>query len=114
VRKDQAFLSPPDMRDWLPPEHPAWLVITVVEDHLDTGVSHAARKTGGAGTVPGGPALLRSAHHHRDTSSFRHTARRADRHQAITPAIEIFSSTGPPAPGFRWHPAWRQARPATR
>jgi len=48
-RKAQAFLFPPDMRDWLPPEHPVWLVITVVEDHLDTSVSHAARTTGGGG-----------------------------------------------------------------
>jgi hypothetical protein len=30
--RDQPMLLPPDMRDWLPPDHPVWLVITVVED----------------------------------------------------------------------------------
>ena len=43
VDRDQPFLFPPDMREWLPADHPVWLVITVVEDHLDTvGVSRPA------------------------------------------------------------------------
>jgi hypothetical protein len=49
VRRDQPFLLPPDMREWLPPEHPVWLVITAVAEHLDTSAFHAGRKTGGAG-----------------------------------------------------------------
>ena len=36
VDRDQAFLLPPDMREWLPGDHPVHLVIKVVEDHLDT------------------------------------------------------------------------------
>ncbi len=56
--RDQAFLFPPDMREWLPAGHPVWLVITAVEDHLDTGVFHAARKTGGAGTAGYDPDML--------------------------------------------------------
>src|SRR5215510_16594733 len=51
VNRDQPFLLPPDMREWLPPEHPVWLVITVVEDHLDTSAFHALRSAGGAGTA---------------------------------------------------------------
>src|SRR2546429_399104 len=58
VDRDQAFLFPPDMREWLPAGHPVWLVITAVGDHLDTGVFHAARKTGGAGTAGYDPDML--------------------------------------------------------
>ncbi len=32
VNRDQPFLLPPDMREWLPPGHPVWLVITAVEE----------------------------------------------------------------------------------
>ena len=35
VRRDQPFLLPPDMREWLPEDHAVWLVIRAV-DHLDT------------------------------------------------------------------------------
>jgi hypothetical protein len=28
--RDQAFLLPPDLRDWLPADHLAWLVLDVV------------------------------------------------------------------------------------
>ncbi len=52
VDRGQVFLFPPDMREWLPADHPVWLVIRVVERHLDTGAFHAARRTGGAG-APG-------------------------------------------------------------
>jgi transposase len=75
VPRDQAFLLPPDMRDWLPPGHPVWLVITVVEEHLDTTAVHAARRTGGAGTAGYDPdmltALLVWAYANRVTSSRR-------------------------------------------
>jgi len=30
VVRDQGFLLPPDMRDWLPESHPVWLVIEAV------------------------------------------------------------------------------------
>jgi hypothetical protein len=32
--RDQPFLLPPDLRDWLPQEHLAWFVLDVV-DQLD-------------------------------------------------------------------------------
>jgi hypothetical protein len=47
--RDQVFLFPPDMREWLPAGHPVWLVIEVVSDHLDTSAFHARRRTGGSG-----------------------------------------------------------------
>src|SRR5262249_57018208 len=55
VCRDQPFLLPPDMRDWLPPDHPVYLVIAAVEDHLDTSAFHSARRTGGAGGGGHGP-----------------------------------------------------------
>jgi transposase len=58
VDRDQPFLFPPDMREWLPPDHPVWLVIRVVEEHLDTSAFHARRKTGGAGTAGYDPDML--------------------------------------------------------
>ncbi len=58
VDRDQPFLLPPDMREWLPPDHPVWLVITVVADHLDTSAFHAGRRTGGPGTAGYDPDML--------------------------------------------------------
>jgi transposase len=57
VDRDQPFLFPPDMREWLPADHPVWLVIRAVE-HMDTSVFHAGRKTGGAGTAGYDPDML--------------------------------------------------------
>ena len=75
VDRDQPFLFPPDMREWLPPDHPVHLVITVVEDHLDTSAFHAGRKTGGAGTAGYDPDMLATvlvwAYAHGVTSSRR-------------------------------------------
>ena len=58
VDRDQPFLFPPDMREWLPPDHPVWLVIRAVGEHLDTAAFHAGRKTGGAGTAGYDPDML--------------------------------------------------------
>jgi transposase len=58
VDRDQPFLFPPDMREWLPADHPVWLVISVVTDHLDTAAFHARRRTGGAGTAGYDPDML--------------------------------------------------------
>jgi transposase len=75
VDRDQVFLFPPDMREWLPPDHPVWLVIRVVEGHLDTSAFHALRKTGGAGAAGYDPDMLVMvlvwAYAHQITSSRR-------------------------------------------
>src|SRR5699024_4626781 len=50
VDRDQAFLLPPDMRDWLPAEHLVWVVLDVIEQ-VDTSGFHRGRgrrKTSGA------------------------------------------------------------------
>src|SRR6516165_2185910 len=45
------------MRDWLPEDHPVWLVIEAV-GQLDTSAFHARRKTGGAGAAGYDPDML--------------------------------------------------------
>ena len=57
VDRDQPFLLPPDMREWLPGDHLVWLVIGAVE-HLDTSAFHAGRKTGGPGAAGYDPGML--------------------------------------------------------
>jgi transposase len=73
VDRDQPFLFPPDMREWLPPDHPVWLVIRAVGEHMDTSAFHAGRRTGGAGTARYDPDMLVTvlvwAYAHRVTSS---------------------------------------------
>ena len=75
VLRDQPFLLPPDMREWLPAGHPVYLVIRVVEDHLDTSAFHAARRAGGAGAAGYDPDMLLAVlvwgYAHRVTSSRR-------------------------------------------
>jgi transposase len=57
VDRDQPFLLPPDMREWLPASHPVWLVIEAV-GLLDTSAFHARRRTGGAGRAGYDPDML--------------------------------------------------------
>ena len=57
VVRDQVFLFPPDMREWLPAGHPVWLVIEAV-GLLDTSAFHARRRTGGAGAAGYDPDML--------------------------------------------------------
>jgi transposase len=75
VDRDQVFLLPPDMREWLPGDHPVHLVIAVVADHLDTSAFHAGRKTGGAGAAGYDPDMLLTvlvwAYAHGEASSRR-------------------------------------------
>ena len=57
VDRDQPFLLPPDMRQWLPEGHPVWLVIEAVR-LLDTSAFHAGRETGGAGAAGYDPDMM--------------------------------------------------------
>src|SRR6266851_1491617 len=75
VQRDQPYLLPPDMREWLPEDDPVWLVIRVVEVHADTSAFHALRRTGGAGAAGYDPDMLLTvlawAYAHQVTSSRR-------------------------------------------
>lgn len=57
VDRDQQFLLPENMRDWLPESDPVWLVISVVAG-LDTAGVHAQRRVGGAGRAGYDPDML--------------------------------------------------------
>jgi transposase len=57
VDRDQQFLLPPDVRDWLPPGHLAWLVIETVGE-LDLSEVVAGYRLGGAGRQAYDPAML--------------------------------------------------------
>jgi transposase len=58
VARDQLLLLPPDMADWLGGDHPVWLVIRVVEEHLDTSAAHRLRRAGGPGAAGYDPDML--------------------------------------------------------
>ena len=55
--RDQAFLLPPDVRDWLPSDHLAWFILDVV-DQLDLGPFLAAYRTDGHGRAAYQPRML--------------------------------------------------------
>lgn len=57
VLRDQPFLFPPDMREWLPPDHPVWTVIAIV-GRLDTSSFHQHRRIGGVGRAGYDPDML--------------------------------------------------------
>jgi transposase len=55
--RDQAFLLPPDVRDWLPADHLAWFVLDVV-DQLDLHPFLAAYRADGHGRAAYEPRML--------------------------------------------------------
>src|SRR5215207_9256530 len=55
--RDQAFLLPPDLRDWLPEGHLAWFVGDVV-DQLDLAPFYRAHRDDGHGHPAYDPKLL--------------------------------------------------------
>jgi transposase len=57
VVRDQEFLLPPNMADWLAGDHLVWFVLDVVEQ-LDTSVLHADRRLGGVGRAGYDPDML--------------------------------------------------------
>jgi transposase len=56
VERDQLFLLPPDMAEWLPEDHLAWFVIDVV-DALDLSAFHVSYSRG-AGRAAYHPAMM--------------------------------------------------------
>src|SRR6266540_6517815 len=55
--RDQAFLLPPDVRDWLPADHLAWFVLDVV-DQLDLTGFYASYRADGHGRAAYQPGML--------------------------------------------------------
>lgn len=57
VDREQQFLLPPDMRDWLPAGHLVWFVLEVVE-RVDTAALHARHPNDGVGRRAYDPDML--------------------------------------------------------
>ena len=57
VERDQLFLVPPSMRDWLPEGHLVWFVLDVVE-RVDTSALHARHPNDGVGRRAYDPEVL--------------------------------------------------------
>lgn len=57
VERDQQFLLPPNMADWLAGDHLVWFILDAVEQ-LDTSAFHAGRRTGGVGRAGYDPEML--------------------------------------------------------
>src|SRR5205085_12525341 len=57
VDRDQAFLMPPSLRDWLPEDHLAWFVIESV-GRLDLEAFYAAYRADGHGRAAYEPAMM--------------------------------------------------------
>lgn len=57
VERDQQFLMPPSLLDWLPEDDLAWLVLDVVAE-LDLGAIHARYRADGWGAPAFDPALM--------------------------------------------------------
>jgi transposase len=57
VQRDQGFLLPPDMREWLPEDHLVWLVLEIVAE-LDCSALHARHPNAGPGRAAYDPDML--------------------------------------------------------
>jgi len=57
--REQAFLMPPSLRDWLPADHLAWFVIETV-GRLDLGAFYAAYRADGHGRAAYEPSVMLS------------------------------------------------------
>ena len=55
--RDQVFLLPPSVRDWLPEDHLAWFVIDVV-DELDLSAFYGSYRADGRGGAVYDPAVM--------------------------------------------------------
>jgi transposase len=55
--REQAFLMPPDPRDWLPEGHLAWLVLASVEG-MDVSACYGSRRRDGRGRTAFEPSMM--------------------------------------------------------
>src|ERR671934_2508192 len=55
--REQSFLMPPDVREWLPPRHLAWFVIDAVAE-MDLDAFYGADRVDGRSRPPYDPAMM--------------------------------------------------------
>ena len=56
-RREQGFLLPPDVRDWLAPDHLAWFLIDAV-GRMDLSAFYAAYRADGHGRAAYEPSVM--------------------------------------------------------
>ena len=56
-RREQGFLLPPDVREWLPADHLAWFVIDAVAQ-MDLSAFYAAYRADGHGRAAYEPSMM--------------------------------------------------------
>jgi transposase len=56
-RREQGFLSPPDVREWLPADHLAWFVVDAVAE-MDRGEFYGAYRADGHGRAAYEPSVM--------------------------------------------------------
>jgi transposase len=54
---EQGFLLPPDVRDWVPPDHLAWFVIDAVKE-MDLEAFYAVYRGDGHGRAAYDPSMV--------------------------------------------------------
>jgi transposase len=55
--RDQGFLLPPDMREWLPADHPVWVLLDAVEQ-FDLAAFEDVYRLDGRSRPPYQPAMM--------------------------------------------------------
>jgi hypothetical protein len=55
--RDQAYLMPPSLRDWLPQDHLVWMILGSVEE-MDLGAFHRAYRADGHGRAAYAPSMM--------------------------------------------------------
>ena len=55
--REQSFLMPPDVREWLPENHLAWFVIRAVQE-MGLDAFYAAHRVDGRSRPPYDPAMM--------------------------------------------------------
>jgi hypothetical protein len=55
--REQSFLMPPDVREWLPPRHLAWSVIDAIAE-MELNAFYAAYRVDGRSRAPYDPAMM--------------------------------------------------------
>ncbi|MBB5161973.1 transposase [Mycobacterium sp. AZCC_0083] len=94
VVRDQQFLLPPNMADWLPDDHLVWFVLDAVEQ-LDTSAFHVRRRIGGVGRAGYDPDMLLALLIYAYASGQR-SSRRIERLCADHVAYRVLCAQDPP------------------
>ena len=105
--RNQAFLLPPDVRDWLPADHLAWFVLDVV-DQLDLQPFLKASRADGHGRAAYAPGLLLAVLLYAYGTGIR-SSRQLERRCTEDIAFRVLSANSTPD-----HVARQAARPGRR